>query len=1046
MMRSCLLILICCWKALVSAQALQPHTFRHIDQTDGLFHNSVRNIGQDKRGFIWILTLNGLQRYDGYRFVNYPEITRQSSMSIIGDSDLFVDTLHNLVWVFKGGKAERLNLEDNRMSSVQIEDLLKNGGSHEGDLYHLENGDQVLCNDLGYIYSHISLGLMPVGFFNSNPKQSHRNTNMVKEPRTDNFWMQDFYHLMIGNTQTRQMILSGANHPEHPLLRQMWERLGDDIRFRYLLLDSHGNLWISTWKEYIMRYNLANQVLHIYSLKDIRRKQPGHDDRNSTLLVQTMYEDRQGKLWIGTDFAGLLTYNHERDDFDYILSDEASPNGLRYSFTIYTIFQDRDDNIWVGTDRGINIFNPYKNDFQVHRPVQDHEGTLSKYSVTDVIETKAGEILVASWGGGIRVYDGQWNFIRNIPFEDVNEYSLVWCFVEHDDGMIWAGAQKGYIHQYDPVRHTVKTIHPEATENSTITTITKDREGNILLGLHNGHVAVWSKKENAFYKFDKLNTTLESSFPTIKNLYVDDANRCWTVTGSGLFEFDIGRRIYTGLYHPDSTDTSVGITFTGIEAYNDSLLIMGTNYRGLYLFNLHTKKFSKSDLFHSLNTTSVFAIKKDRMGHYWMTTDYRLMKVDPRQPESAIMNLDHTPVNSAFDAVGFYEMQDGRWLTNSSAEVFSFDPGSIRTNLDLTPDVRICGFRVFEKPLYIDSFLYQNKRVTLPHDENFITIEFSTLDFADVRQTNYAYRLTGINKDWIRTISEQKVEYTDLKPGAYLFEVKAEQGDGYSDTTSFPILIRPPWWGTWWFRISALLALGGVGYWMFKKRIHRIRQQSELRHRVAEMEMKALRAQMNPHFIFNCLSSIDNLIQTEQKEKATDYLAKFALLLRAILENSKANSIPCWKDLEALRLYLELETLRWEDQINCHLHVDPQIQDGDYKVPPLVIQPFVENAIHHGLLNKLDGLKKLDIDVHMEGHRIKYTITDNGVGRAQAAAYKMLNKLSRDSYGVQMTNERIGLFNQHTNGSVKITDLYDQASRPSGTMVEVWLNTQSGNS
>jgi LytS/YehU family sensor histidine kinase len=115
---------------------------------------------------------------------------------------------------------------------------------------------------------------------------------------------------------------------------------------------------------------------------------------------------------------------------------------------------------------------------------------------------------------------------------------------------------------------------------------------------------------------------------------------------------------------------------------------------------------------------------------------------------------------------------------------------------------------------------------------------------------------------------------------------------------------------------------------------------------------------------------------------------------------------------------------------------------SDYKVPPLVIQPFVENAIHHGLLNKLDGVKKLDIDVHMEDHRIKYTVTDNGVGRAQAAAYKKLNRLPQASYGVQMTNERIELFNQHANGSIRITDLYDDESKPSGTMVEVWLTTQ----
>jgi LytS/YehU family sensor histidine kinase len=229
---------------------------------------------------------------------------------------------------------------------------------------------------------------------------------------------------------------------------------------------------------------------------------------------------------------------------------------------------------------------------------------------------------------------------------------------------------------------------------------------------------------------------------------------------------------------------------------------------------------------------------------------------------------------------------------------------------------------------------------------------------------------------------------------------------------------------------------------IIKSRIKAIRHESEMKQKIAGTEMMALRAQMNPHFIFNCLNSIDNLIQTDQKEKATDYLAKFAQLIRAILENSKNNTIPCWKDLEALELYLEMEKLRWDHKISCTLTIDSQIQQGDYKVPPMIVQPFIENAIHHGLLNKTSGDKKLDIDVHLEENNIKYTITDNGVGRQKAQEYKKINKPSQLSYGMQITKDRINLFNQDHNGSVKITDLYNAQHLPEGTKVEVWLTTQ----
>ena len=260
---------------------------------------------------------------------------------------------------------------------------------------------------------------------------------------------------------------------------------------------------------------------------------------------------------------------------------------------------------------------------------------------------------------------------------------------------------------------------------------------------------------------------------------------------------------------------------------------------------------------------------------------------------------------------------------------------------------------------------------------------------------------------------------------------------------SLSIIIEPPFWQTWWFQLSAVAILVLIGYWLVKRRIQTVRKEAELKHKISETEMMALRAQMNPHFIFNCLNSIDNLIQTDQKEKATTYLSKFAKLIRSILENSKQDIIPCWKDLDSLKLYLELEQLRWDNKFSYSLNIAPSIVQGDYKVPPMVIQPFVENAIHHGLLNKQDGDKQLRLDVSVENSYIKYVVEDNGVGRAKADQYRKLNKPGHSSLGMQITKERIHLFNNSENGSVKIIDLYDGAEKPAGTRIEILLNNQS---
>ncbi|MEO7488547.1 MAG: histidine kinase, partial [Ferruginibacter sp.] len=204
-------------------------------------------------------------------------------------------------------------------------------------------------------------------------------------------------------------------------------------------------------------------------------------------------------------------------------------------------------------------------------------------------------------------------------------------------------------------------------------------------------------------------------------------------------------------------------------------------------------------------------------------------------------------------------------------------------------------------------------------------------------------------------------------------------------------------------------------------------------------KLEALRSQMNPHFIFNCINSIDNLIQNNEKEKATLYLAKFARLIRSVLETSKSDVIPCWQDMETLKLYVELEAFRWDQQFRYEINMADNILNGDYKVPPLLIQPFVENAIHHGLLNKIDADKKLTIDITAGDNYIYYCITDNGVGRAKAGIYKELNKSSHQSMGMQITIDRINLFNQNKSGFVKITDIVNELNEPDGTKVEVKL-------
>lgn len=224
------------------------------------------------------------------------------------------------------------------------------------------------------------------------------------------------------------------------------------------------------------------------------------------------------------------------------------------------------------------------------------------------------------------------------------------------------------------------------------------------------------------------------------------------------------------------------------------------------------------------------------------------------------------------------------------------------------------------------------------------------------------------------------------------------------------------------------------------EQLHHKHEQSALKRKAMELEMQALRAQMNPHFIFNCLSAIDNLIQTKQADKATSYLARFAKLIRSVLDSSKNNLVPFQVDLETIRLYLEMEQFRCNDKFQYEINVEPVLLHGDFKVPPLIVQPFLENAIHHGLLNNKETDKHLQLNINLSDEYIVYSITDNGIGREKAARIKERNKPEQQSYGIAITRERIHLHNQNgIDEDLVIADL-EEEGMPSGTKAIIRIN------
>lgn len=301
---------------------------------------------------------------------------------------------------------------------------------------------------------------------------------------------------------------------------------------------------------------------------------------------------------------------------------------------------------------------------------------------------------------------------------------------------------------------------------------------------------------------------------------------------------------------------------------------------------------------------------------------------------------------------------------------------------------------------------------------------------------SFEYSVNSEN-NWIPLGQTHTLNFSNLATGSYTIRIRLKNNT--ANILTLHIRIVPPFWLRTWFILLVILALVLLTLVLVRRRIALIRSRASMKQKIAETEMMALKAQMNPHFIFNCINSIDNFIQDNDKENASAWLNKFAKLIRGILDNSRNDEIPFWKDWETLRLYLELEQLRNDNRFTFTMQADELLMTGHYRIPPLIIQPYVENAIHHGLRQLKHNNGRLEIRAELRANRLHYTIVDNGIGREKAQELSRANQLDHNSIGLQMSRERIHLFNKDAGDSVTFTDLKDEAGNSTGTRVEIIL-------
>lgn len=357
----------------------------------------------------------------------------------------------------------------------------------------------------------------------------------------------------------------------------------------------------------------------------------------------------------------------------------------------------------------------------------------------------------------------------------------------------------------------------------------------------------------------------------------------------------------------------------------------------------------------------------------------------------------------------------------------------------LPPQIYITGLRI------VDETAELKPEYELAYDQNYLLINYGGAAYSNAEKLQYSFMLEGLDTRW-RFTDQTSVQYTTLPPGSYTFRVRTMNKDGIwsEDDAVMTFHIAPPFWQTWWFlALMSLLLFVSVGLVLLLS-VQRVKRKEQekvaINKKIAEIELQALRAQMNPHFFFNTLSSIQHYITTNDNDQALKYMSKFAKLMRRIMDNSRKGVISIREELDALKLYLELESLRFKGKFDFELNVEASIDVHYDQIPAMLIQPYVENAILHGIMYKEDK-GQITISLSRANEVIKAVVEDNGVGRARAREIKASKNATHQSSGMDITRERLEILNaaNNSNLSVNIIDLTDAQGNATGTRVEVFV-------
>ena len=823
--------------------------FERITTDNGLSSNHTSYIFQDRKGFIWISTQDGINRFDGYGFKYFKHIPGNlNSLSDYAAGHVYEDTKGNF-WISTREGLNVFNPESETFTHY----------NPQKDSAILLGSERIVCtteDKYGNIWIGTRKGLnlfnpktKSFTLFKNNPSDkkslSFNYVTSLLFDSKNNLWVGTQIGLNRFNFKTNSFEVF-FNNPQDP------KSISGNL-ITSLFEDSKGNIWVCT------NSGLNRLISFDKGKAEFISYQHNPENRNSISNnnVSKMAEDSKGNLWIGTLGGGLNIFNPAANYFTSYQNVEEDNTSLSDN-NIFSICIDNFQNVWIGTYAGgINKYNPAKERFTLYQPLPFAKSKVAENNISSILIDNKNNLWLGTNGDGIKVYRGNNvfddnSFLFDLKADPGSKNTLsnnnVTSIIQDKSGVIWIGTFGGGVNKYDPVLKKLEVFKYKREDlkslgNDFIHTIYEDSEGTIWVGTGLSGLNRYDKNTNSFKRFrdnpKSPNSTKYLNSPEVTSILEDSKGNFWVGTSTGgLSRFD--RETETFVHFKHIQEDLNSISSNGINCiYEDSKgrLWIGTFSGGLNLYNQKENTFIYYLEKNGLAGNTVQSITEDAKGNLWITTINGISNFDP--DKKTFKNFDESDglQGKVFNQRSvFRDFETGSIYFGGENGLNVYSLNSIK-EIKKMPLIVLTDFKVFNKSVLLkySSENYNNKSETqeikLAHDENVFSFEFASLDFTSPEKNQYKYMLEGFDKDWISSGNRREVTYTNLDPDNYKFKVKGTNSDGYWNEKGLTVnlIITPPFWKTWW-AYTIYFILAAIGFFAVRRyELNRVKLRNDLR-------------------------------------------------------------------------------------------------------------------------------------------------------------------------------------------------------------------------